>query len=98
MIAHAQRKRVCLAALARARIEAAIAGAKAAFKTWGKTDFSTRAAAMNAFGKALEDRKGEFAKALSMEQGKPYMFAMGEVISTIKKCKHLAQIGMYYFF
>lgn len=71
----------------------AIAGAKEAFKTWSKANYNERAAAMNAFGDELEARADEFAEALSKEQGKPLMFAKGEVLGTVNKCRHLAKIG-----
>lgn len=52
-----------------------------------------RSAALNAFGDALDAKKNELAEALCKEQGKPLAYAMGEVVGTIKKCRHLAEIG-----
>lgn len=69
------------------------AAAKCAFDQWSTADYAVRKAAMLAFAADLDARKKEFAVALSKEQGKPVAFAMGEVISTVKKCKHLAEIG-----
>jgi acyl-CoA reductase-like NAD-dependent aldehyde dehydrogenase len=69
------------------------AAAKRAFTSWGKTDFAVRKAAMLAFAAALDAQKAEIAEVLSKEQGKPLAYAMGEVMSTVKKCKHLAEIG-----
>ena len=51
------------------------------------------AAALNAFADALDKKKQELATALCREQGKPLAYAMGEVLGTIKKCRHLATIG-----
>jgi acyl-CoA reductase-like NAD-dependent aldehyde dehydrogenase len=61
--------------------------AKKAFRSWSVTPYAVRAAAMLAFADALDARAGEFAEALSKEQGKPMMFAMGEVKSTVKKVR-----------
>ena len=75
----------------RGDLERAIASAKRAFKSWRKTSFQERAACLRKFGDLLAERQAEFAKALTMEQGKPLAFATGEVASTVRKCYSLSK-------
>ena len=72
-------------------MERAIESAKTAYKSWKKTSFEERAACLRKFGDLLAERQAEFAKALTMEQGKPLAFATGEVMSTVRKCHGLSE-------
>jgi hypothetical protein len=71
----------------------AVAAAKAAFASWSSTPYAVRAACLNKFADLLDARKDEFAKALTMEQGKPLPMALNEVVGTAAKARHLAEIG-----
>ena len=75
----------------RGDLERAIASAKRAFKSWKNTPFQERAACLRKFGDLLAERQAEFAKALTMEQGKPLAFATGEVALTVRKCYSLSE-------
>ena len=52
-------------------IDAAIAAARAAFKTWRKTAVEDRKQRLRAFAEGLLLHKNEFAHLLTKEQGKP---------------------------
>ncbi|VAX08244.1 Aldehyde dehydrogenase [hydrothermal vent metagenome] len=55
----------------RAELDAAVAAAAAAFKSWSKVSNEDRKATCHAIGKVLEDNAEELAKLLTQEQGKP---------------------------
>jgi len=55
----------------RAELDAAVAAAAQAFKSWSKVSNEDRKAACHAIGKVLEDNAEELAKLLTQEQGKP---------------------------
>ena len=74
----------------RGDLEKAIAAAKNAYKTWKKTSFEERAVCLKKFADTLKARQSEFAKALTLEQGKPLAFANGEVGGVIRECYNLA--------
>lgn len=59
--------------------QAAIAGAKAAFKGWSKTSIDDRRAALNKLADAIRDNMDSLARMLTMEQGKPLADAQWEV-------------------
>lgn len=52
-------------------VDAAVAAAKKAFKTWSKVPYEERQQALNKFADALEKHSEDFAKLLTQEQGKP---------------------------
>ncbi|BCS26872.1 aldehyde dehydrogenase family protein [Aspergillus puulaauensis] len=60
-------------------VENAIEIAKSAFKTWRKTSIKHRKEQLGACAAALIEHKAEFARLLTIEQGKPTMFAEQEV-------------------
>ncbi|PMD32632.1 aldehyde dehydrogenase [Hyaloscypha variabilis F] len=60
-------------------IDAAIAAARAAFKTWRKTAVEDRKQRLRAFAEGLLLHKNEFAHLLTKEQGKPLAVAESEV-------------------
>ncbi len=55
----------------REELDAAVAAAAQAFKSWSKVSNEDRKAACHAIGKLLEDNAEELAKLLTQEQGKP---------------------------
>ena len=72
-------------------LNAAVAAGKEAFKTWRKVPFRERADCLKRFGEELQQRAQEFSEALTLEQGKPLMFAMGEVMTCVNKCRDLGK-------
>ncbi len=70
-------------------LEKAISAASTAFRSWKKTSFTERAACMKKFVEGLKSRQQEFAKALTLEQGKPLGAAAGELFACIHTCKRL---------
>lgn len=52
-------------------IDSAIQAARAAFKSWRATPFEVRKKSLHAFAKGLLAHKADFAKLLTLEQGKP---------------------------
>ncbi|MBN3726014.1 aldehyde dehydrogenase family protein [Burkholderia sp. Ac-20379] len=53
------------------QLDAAIAAAKAAFKTWSALGYDKREAYLNAYADALQAHRDELARLLTLEQGKP---------------------------
>jgi acyl-CoA reductase-like NAD-dependent aldehyde dehydrogenase len=60
-------------------LDKAVAAARAAFKSWSKTSFEERRAALHAYADAIEANAEGFANTLTMEQGKPLNQAANEV-------------------
>lgn len=52
-------------------VDAAVAAARKAFKSWAKVPYAERQKACNDFADALEKHGEDFAKLLTSEQGKP---------------------------
>jgi acyl-CoA reductase-like NAD-dependent aldehyde dehydrogenase len=52
-------------------IDSAIQSARKAFKIWKKTPFEERKKSLKIFADALLSHKAEFAKLLTLEQGRP---------------------------
>ncbi len=63
-------------------LEAAVAGSKTAFKSWSKTSFEERKAAVSKLAAALEANAEEFMALLTREQGKPRGGAEWEVLGS----------------
>jgi len=68
-----------------AAVDAAVAGARAAFRGWSRTPQPEREAILRAFAAQLEARKAELAAAISREVGKPSWEALTEVQTMIGK-------------
>lgn len=68
-------------------LDAAVAAAKVAQKSWAKTTFTHRAELLNAFADELETYRSEFTTLLTTEQGKPGFLADDEFTRTIKTCR-----------
>lgn len=60
-------------------LDKAVDCAREAFKKWSKTSVEERQAAIQAFGRAVDDHKDDFAKLLTMEQGKPLAQSYHEI-------------------
>ncbi|KAJ5281974.1 Aldehyde dehydrogenase N-terminal [Penicillium angulare] len=60
-------------------LDRAVKAARDAFENWSKTSFAERQAALNAYANAIEVMADDFAKTLTMEQGKPLAQAATEV-------------------
>ncbi len=61
-------------------LDAAVAAARAAFKTWSKTPIETRRAAVQKIAAIIKENSDELMRLLTSEQGKPHKQAIGEVI------------------
>lgn len=68
-------------------VDAAVARAHEAFKTWGHLSFSERARRLAAFRRAIVTRADEMADIIHRENGKPRLDALQEVMLAVS---HLA--------
>jgi acyl-CoA reductase-like NAD-dependent aldehyde dehydrogenase len=64
-------------------LDAAVAAAGRAFPGWAARSYAERRALIERFADAVEARFEEFARLMTMEQGKPLDQARGEVGGTI---------------
>lgn len=72
------------------QLEQAIAAAKAALPGWAALGYEARGALLSQLADAIEAQKDDFAKLLTMEQGKPLKQAIGEVFGGIYQLRHYA--------
>ncbi len=75
-------------------VDEAVAAAKAAFPAWSATPIATRAALLNKLADALDKRADEFARLLTMEQGKPLAEAAGEIAFTSGFIRYFAGLEL----
>lgn len=75
----------------RGQLNEAIAAAKAAFPAWSVKPIRERGGLLGKLADALEARQDEFARLLTMEQGKPLSEARWEVDFTIRVIRHFAK-------
>ncbi|RMJ28822.1 Aldehyde dehydrogenase [Aspergillus sp. HF37] len=73
-------------------LDTAVRAARDAFKTWSKTSFAERRAALLAYADAIEANTTAFAKTLTMEQGKPLDLAITELGMTSQWIRALSDI------
>ena len=73
------------------RIEAALEGARAAFKSWRTTSFTERSGLLRRAGALLRERKAELALLATREMGKPLAEAEAEVEKCATCCDHYAE-------
>jgi acyl-CoA reductase-like NAD-dependent aldehyde dehydrogenase len=66
-----------------AQLNAAVAAAKAAFPAWSAKSFEERRKLLVNLADALEARSDEFARLLTLEQGKPLAHAAGEMAGSV---------------
>lgn len=72
----------------------AISGAKAAFPTWAAMEWEERRALLLRFADAIESRRDEMVRLLTMEQGKPLQQASGEVAAAIGTLRYNASLEL----
>ncbi|UFW85062.1 aldehyde dehydrogenase family protein [Bradyrhizobium barranii] len=78
----------------RAQLNEAIAAAKAAFASWSDKPLRERGALLVRLADALEVRQDEFARLLTLEQGKPLSEANWEISFTIRIIRHHATLDL----
>ncbi|WGG45319.1 aldehyde dehydrogenase family protein [Rossellomorea sp. DA94] len=74
-------------------VKRAIESADAAFPSWSETAPSKRAAILNRAAQYLIDHVDQFAKELTLEEGKPIGAARGEVLRSAETLKYYAVEG-----
>ncbi len=77
----------------KAQLDAAVAAAKAAFKTWSATTLEERRQILVKIADALAARSNEFARLLTEEQGKPLAHAAGEMGGAVAMIRAFARNG-----
>jgi acyl-CoA reductase-like NAD-dependent aldehyde dehydrogenase len=86
-----------LATCARAdekQLNAAVAAAKAAFPGWSTTTIEKRRKILLKVAEALAERRDEFAKLLTQEQGKPLAHALAEIDGSVAIIQALAAMDL----
>ena len=78
----------------RAQLNEAIAAAKAAFPSWSAKPVCERGALLVKLADALEERQDEFARLLTLEQGKPLSEAHWEIDFTTDVIRHYATLDL----
>ncbi len=76
-----------------AEIEAAVAAAKTAFKTWKNTPLAARARIMLKLQALIREHMSRIAVTLSAEQGKTIADAEGDVFRGLEVVEHACSIG-----
>ncbi len=76
-----------------AEIDAAVASAKAAFKTWKNTPIAARARIMLKLQALVRENMSRIAQTLSAEQGKTLADAEGDVFRGLEVVEHACSIG-----
>ncbi|HYG06113.1 MAG TPA: CoA-acylating methylmalonate-semialdehyde dehydrogenase [Stenotrophomonas sp.] len=76
-----------------AEVDAAVAAAQEAFKTWRKTSIGTRARIFLKYQQLIREHMGELAALLTAEQGKTLPDAEGDVFRGLEVVEHAAAIG-----
>ena len=74
-------------------VNAAVASAKEAFKTWKKTPIGARARIFLKLQQLIRENMGELAAILTAEQGKTLADAEGDVFRGLEVVEHAASIG-----
>ncbi|MFA5682977.1 MAG: CoA-acylating methylmalonate-semialdehyde dehydrogenase [Lysobacteraceae bacterium] len=76
-----------------AEVDAAVAAAKEAFKSWRKTPIGTRARIFLKYQQLIRENIQELAAILTAEQGKTLPDAEGDVFRGLEVVEHAAAIG-----
>lgn len=74
-------------------VDAAVAAAKHAFKTWPKTPIGARARIFLRYQQLIRDHMQELAAMLTAEQGKTLPDAEGDIFRGLEVVEHAANIG-----
>ncbi len=77
----------------RGEVDAAVAAAKQAFKSWRKTPIGVRARIFLKYQQLIREHMGELAALLTAEQGKTLPDAEGDVFRGLEVVEHAAAIG-----
>lgn len=77
-----------------AELDAAVAGARAAFQTWKKTPIEERREAIRAIAKVINDNSEELYRLLTAEQGKPHQQAKGEIMGAAYMATAQAELDL----
>jgi len=78
----------------RVQLNAAVAAAKAAFPAWSATSIESRRQILLRIAEALEARSGEFARLLTLEQGKPLAHAIFEIGGALAMIRSFAAMDL----
>jgi malonate-semialdehyde dehydrogenase (acetylating)/methylmalonate-semialdehyde dehydrogenase len=76
-----------------AEVDAAVASAKQAFKTWKKTPLGARSRVFLKLQQLIRENMGELAAILTAEQGKTLPDAEGDVFRGLEVVEHASGIG-----
>ena len=76
-----------------AEVDAAVASAKEAFKTWRKTPIGARARIFLKYQQLIRENMAELAAILTAEQGKTLPDAEGDVFRGLEVVEHASAIG-----
>jgi malonate-semialdehyde dehydrogenase (acetylating) / methylmalonate-semialdehyde dehydrogenase len=76
-----------------AELDAAVASAKEAFKTWRKSAIGTRARIFLKYQQLIRENMKELAAILTAEQGKTLADAEGDVFRGLEVVEHAASVG-----
>jgi malonate-semialdehyde dehydrogenase (acetylating)/methylmalonate-semialdehyde dehydrogenase len=76
-----------------AEVDAAVAAAKTAFKSWKKTSIGSRARIFLKYQQLIRENMKELAAILTAEQGKTLADAEGDVFRGLEVVEHAANIG-----
>jgi len=76
-----------------AQVDAAIQAAHKAFPSWTK-DESSRSVALKLAAEAIRKRSEDIAKLITLEQGRPIHFAIGEVAGAAATLEHYANFDL----
>lgn len=75
----------------RAQLDQAVMAARSTFAEWKKTDHATRRAALLGLADAMERQFPEFARLMTLEQGKPLPESEFEIGGTIAGIRYFAE-------
>ena len=80
-----------IAAATPAEIDAAVAAARKAFKSWSRLPPVERSKALKRLGDAIAAEADGMARTMTMEQGKPLNEAKGEILKLAEACHFYAE-------
>ena len=77
-------------------MELAIETALTSFKSWRKTSFKARAEVLNQVADLMHEDEEALAQLRTLEMGKPFKEARGEVQKSVGGARHYAEHGAAY--
>ncbi|HZG18796.1 MAG TPA: NAD-dependent succinate-semialdehyde dehydrogenase [Herbaspirillum sp.] len=75
-------------------IASAVACAQRAWRTWAKEPARVRAEALHALGQLIREDASSMAQVMTLEQGKPFNEARGEILKLAEACHFYAEEGL----